>query len=201
MVFAHETGLAGRLTRIDSVVSPIRPDAAVARHNPSGQIPTLLLDDGTALFDSAVILQYLDSLHDGPPLHPDDPLALARVLCLQALADGAMDAGVLLRYETTLRPPACRWDDWERGQWAKIHATLDRLSADSLPLLRTPLHVGTIAVGCLLSYLDFRFPAFDWRAAHPALADWYAGFERRPSMQGTQLQALPAPTAAPFPHN
>src|SRR5690606_16636825 len=114
MVFAQETKLAGRFTLIHSVVSPLQPDLQVIGHNPNGQIPTLLLDDGTSLFDSAVILQYLDSWHEGPPLHPAEPLALARVLCLQSLADGAMDAAVLLRYETTLRPPACRWGDWER---------------------------------------------------------------------------------------
>ncbi len=188
MVFAHETRLTERLTLIESVVSPVNRDPGIVPHNPSGHIPTLLLDEGTALFDSRVILQYLDTLHQGSPLHPGEPLTAARVLCMQSLADAAMDAGVLLRYESALRPEALRWADWEQGQWSKIAASLDSLSSKGLPLLELPLHVGAIAVGCMLSYLDFRFSSLDWRAQHPELACWYAEFAQRPSMQATKLR-------------
>lgn len=190
MVLAHETQLADRITLVNAVVNPINRAAEVVVHNPSGHIPTLLLGDGTALFDSVVISQYLDTLHQQPRLHPTEPLALARALCLQSLADGVLDAGVLLRYESVLRPEALRWDDWEQGQWSKINSSLDALSSTWLSTLQNSLNVGVIAAGCALSYLDFRFPWYDWRTSHPELAHWYLTFEHRSSMQATQLRPL-----------
>ncbi|MBP6019309.1 MAG: glutathione S-transferase [Burkholderiaceae bacterium] len=190
MVLAHETQLISRISLVHAVVNPINRALEVAAHNPSGHIPTLLLDDGTALFDSVVICQYLDTLHLQPRLHPTEPLPLARALCLQSLADGILDAGVLLRYETVLRPAALRWTDWEQGQWSKILSSLNTLSATGLPSLQDSLNIGVIAVGCALGYLDFRFPQFDWRNNHPGLAHWYLAFEQRPSMQATQLRQL-----------
>lgn len=190
MVLIHETQLIDSITLVNAVVGPINRDPEVILHNPSGHIPTLLLNDGTALFDSVVISQYLDTLHKHPPLHPTVPLALARAQCLQSLADGVLDAGVLLRYEAVLRPEALRWADWEQGQWSKITSSLDALSATWLPTLQNSLNIGVIAVGCALGYLDFRFPSFDWRASHPELAHWYSAFEKRPSMQATQQRPL-----------
>lgn len=190
MVLAHETGLASRLILEPCVVNPVARDARVVPHNPTGHIPTLLLDDGTALYDSVVICQYLDTLHDGPPLHPAGAIERARILCLQALADGIMDAGVLIRFETALRPEALRWPAWIEGQGAKITSSIDALSIRWLPHLqavleKAPLDMGVIAVGCALGYLDFRLPPDAWRPAAPDLASWYDAFANRRSMQAT----------------
>jgi glutathione S-transferase len=185
MVLAHETGLIGRIERVRAVVSPVARDEQVAKHNPAGHVPTLVLEDGTALFDSTVICQYLDTLHGGAPLHPVESLPRARALCLQALADGILDAGVLMRYETVLRPEALRWPAWYDGQRGKVRASLVSLERDWIAHLSGPLDMGVIASGCALGYLDFRFPDDPWRANHPRLAGWYDGFSHRASMQAT----------------
>ncbi|MBI5131747.1 MAG: glutathione S-transferase N-terminal domain-containing protein [Rhodopseudomonas palustris] len=190
MVLAHETGLVSRLDLVSAVVSPVARDAGVVAHNPTGHIPTLLLDDGTALYDSAVICQYLDTLHDGPPMLPAEPLARARALCLQALGDGIMNAGVLIRFENALRPPDLRWPAWLDGQTSKIQSSLDALERDWLAYLEQQIDIGTISVACALGYIDFRELRPGWRTAVPALADWHARFAQRGSMQQTQLRAI-----------
>lgn len=185
MVLAHETGLVGRISLTPCVVSPVARDARVVPHNPSGHIPTLLLDSGEALYDSVVICQYLDTLHAGPPLHPPGGLDRARTLCLQALADGIMDAAVLIRFETSLRPEPLRWQAWIDGQGAKIASGIDALRISWRAHLHGPLDMGVIAVGCALGYLDFRLPPDAWRPAAPDIADWYDAFAQRHSMRAT----------------
>ena len=186
LVLAMERGIREQIECVSSTLSPVAPDQAIAVHNPSGKIPTLVLDDGTALYDSRVIVEYLDSLPGGPRLIPSEPAARWRALVLQSLADELTDAAVLLRYETFLRPEALRWPAWITGQWTKIHASLDALERDHLGQLERVLDVGAVAVACARGYLDFRFPEVDWRGARPGLAAWYAGFSERPSMTATR---------------
>jgi glutathione S-transferase len=185
MVLAHETGLLGSIERIRAVANPVNRDAAVVAHNPAGHVPTLLLVDGTALYDSTVICQYLDTLHEGTPLLPAAPLPRARTLCLQALADGMLNACVLMRYESALRPEAQRWPAWYEGQQAKVRSSLDVLERQWMGPLNGAMDLGVIATACALGYLDFRFPDEPWREGRDALARWYEGFSRRPSMQAT----------------
>lgn len=188
LVLAHETGLIERLELEPVTISPISPDARLNAGNPVGKIPSLMLDDGSALYDSPVICEYLDSLdHDGPRMFPGGEarwVALRR----QALADGIMDAAVLCRYEAALRPEPLRWDEWASNQQAKIFRALDALEADADGIAGT-IDVGTIAIGCALGYLDFRFADNDWRRGRPKLAAWYEGFAQRPSMQQTRPPA------------
>lgn len=190
MVLAHESGLADRIECVSAVVSPVARDMAVVAHNPTGHIPTLLLEDGQALYDSAVICQYLDTLHDGEPFHPVSAADRSRALCLQALADGIMNAGVLIRFETALRPPELRWPAWLEGQRSKIVSSLDVLARDWIEHLERSPDMGAIATGCALSYIDFRLLHPGWREAVPALAAWYARFSERPSMRKTELWTL-----------
>lgn len=191
MVLAHESGIAGLLELSPAVVSPVARAAAVAAHNPTGHVPTLLLDDGQALFDSRVICEYLDSVHADSHLHPQEPLPRARSQSLQALADGMLDAAVLVRFELALRPPESRWPAWIDGQWDKVTASLQLLERDWLDYLDERLDMGVIAAACALGYLDFRFSDHPWREQHPRLAQWYAVFAARPSMVAT----WPAPVA------
>lgn len=182
LVLAHETGLIDRIAVTVAGASPTGPAPEVAAHNPLGKIPALVLEDGTALYDSRVICEYLDGLSAGPRLFPEGP-ARWDALTRQALADGLLDAALLTRYERVLRPEAQRWAAWEAGQVAKITAALDRFEAlvADMPVL----DIGTVAMACALGYLDLRFPDPAWRAGRPATAAWSAVFEGRPSMVAT----------------
>lgn len=184
LVFAAEAGILDRIEQQEIAVSPVSPDAALNRDNPLGKIPCLVAD-GMAVYDSPVICEYLDNLQTGrklfPPVGPDRWTALRR----QALADGMLDAGVLTRYEAALRPQERQWADWIQGQKGKIARALDVLESEA-PDLRDRIDIGTIAIGCALGYLDFRFADDNWRNGRPRLADWYAGFADRPSMQQTR---------------
>ena len=184
LVVAHERGIAGRIELVNAQPSPIARDTSITAHNPSGKIPTLLLADGTALYDSRVIVEYLDSLPGGPRLIPDGP-ARWLTLTLQSLADEMTDALVLLRYETALRPAPQRWPEWVAGQWDKINASLDVIERQWLAQLQRGVDVGAIAVATSLGYLELRFPEAAWRATRPGLARWYEAFAERPSMKET----------------
>jgi glutathione S-transferase len=184
MVLAHEAGLAQRLEKLPVSVAPVTPNEAVAAANPLSKVPALLLDDGTVLYDSAVIVEYLDTVHDGVPLVPRAGAPRWAALRRQAAADGLLDAAILVRYETVLRPEPLRWPEWIDGQMRKVRQTLAAFEAEATAL-GPSVTIGEIAIACALGYLDFRYASEDWRARHPGLADFYARFSARPSMQAT----------------
>jgi glutathione S-transferase len=185
-VVAHETGQFGSLVIHNVQTSAVAPDPGLVADNPLGKIPCLVLDDGTAFYDSRVICGYLDTLHAGPPLFPLAGTERWNALRLQALADGIMDAALLARYESFLRPEENRWPAWIDGQLDKVHRGLDRLEATEVASFVNQLSIGTIATACALGYLDFRFPGLGWRSDRPLLAAWYEDFAERPSMQATR---------------
>jgi glutathione S-transferase len=188
MVLVHETGLADRLELVPVAVSPVTLNAEVAAGNPLVKVPTLMLDDGTGLYDSPVVAEYLDSLHGGRPWFPPAGPARWAALRRQALADGILDAAILVRYELALRPEDKRWPDWIDGQMRKIRQSLAALEADAKHFAAEPT-IGEIAIGCALGYLDFRFASEDWRKGHPALAEFDAAFAARPAMLATRPPA------------
>ncbi|HVJ52632.1 MAG TPA: glutathione S-transferase N-terminal domain-containing protein [Aliidongia sp.] len=188
MVLAHETGLAGRIELKPVSVSPVTRNPEVAAGNPLVKVPTLLLDDGTSLYDSPVISEYLDTLHAGRPWFPVPGPARWAALRRQAMADGALDAAILIRYELTLRPEDKRWPAWIDGQMVKIRQSLDALEAEAATF-GPDFTIGEIAVGCTLAYLDYRFGAEEWRKNRPALAAFDAAFAARPSMVATRPPA------------
>jgi glutathione S-transferase len=181
-VAAIEIGVFDRIELRELQTSAVAPDPDLQAANPLGKIPCLVPDDGSALYDSRVICEYLDGLHDGERLYP----AVDRweALRLQALGDGIAEAALLARYETALRPEELRWAAWLEGQLAKVTRALDALEPDADPLVGR-LHIGTIALACALGYLDLRHPSLSWRDGRPRLANWYAGMAARPSMQRT----------------
>ncbi|MBI1981032.1 MAG: glutathione S-transferase family protein [Methylocystis sp.] len=150
------------------------PDDSLRRQNPLGKIPTLILEDGSALYDSRVIAEYLDHLAGGGRIIPTDPAARFAALRLQALGDGVNDAALLIRYETFNRPEALRYDEAIALQQDKIDRALDALEA-APPAGLTD--IGHIAVACALGYLDLRF-AGAWREKHPRLVVWLEKFAR-----------------------
>ena len=185
MVSAHELGLANRIERLPAAAHPVQRDRSVIQNNPLGKVPTLLTDDGQALYDSRVICEYLDTLAGGGKLFPRSGAARWEALTLQALGDGMLDALVLVRYEDTARPEALRWPQWRAGQLDKASTSLAYLEAHAA-VLRDRVDVGSIAIACALGYLDFRFADFGWPARYPQVAAWWAQFNQRPSMVATQ---------------
>jgi glutathione S-transferase len=183
MAVAIETGLDGRLEMVTPTMTPIKPDADLVKDNPLGKVPCLVTDAGGVLYDSRVICEYLDSLHDGPKMFPPAGPARWTALRRQAEADGIMDAGVLGRYETFLRPEARRWPEWLDGQKGKFRRALDSLEGEAEGF--DTVDIGTISIGCALGYLDFRYGDEDWRATRPRLAGWFERFSERPAMART----------------
>jgi glutathione S-transferase len=182
-ILAHETGLASRLDLVPVIVSPVTVHEGMVVHNPLGKLPTLLLDEGGSLYESPVIVEYLDCLQGGLPLVPRFGTPRWTALRLQAAADGLLDAAILVQYETALRPAEQRSPGWVAGQMRKIGQTLDALEAEA-DRLGPRVTIGEIAVACALAYLDGT--ADDWRRNRPKLAQFYARFAERPSMQATR---------------
>lgn len=188
MVAAIETGLDKKIQAMPTTVVPVKPNLDLARDNPLMKVPTLVTDGGESLFDSRVICEYLDSLHDGRKLIPATGGERWRVLRLQALADGILDAGIITRYELAIRPAEKQWPDWIAGQAKKMTQGLDLAEAEG-DLLSGPINLGQIAIACALGWLEFRKPIGDVRAGRPRLFKWYDEFAKRPSMQATAPKA------------
>ena len=155
----------------------VDPNDTVRRQNPLGKIPALVLEDGTVLYDSRVILEYLDHRAGGGRIIPKDAGARFAALRLQALADGLMDASILLVYEGRWRPAEKHEPKWVDHQAGKVARALATLEATTLGLDAPPT-VGQIAVACALGYRDFRF-AGTWRKDHPRLVAWLDNFAAR----------------------
>lgn len=182
-VLAAETGLLERIELLDTAVLPTTLNERVNALNPLGKIPVLLTDDGEALYDSRVICEYLDTLHQGAKLLPSGA-SRWQVLRLAALADGLMDAALLARYERSVRPAELQWPAWLDGQLGKVQRALTELERQ-VDLLQGPLDLAQIGVACALGYLDFRFADLDWRAAYPDQAGFQQTFAQRASMQAS----------------
>ena len=185
MVLLHETGQTDRVTLHTVNLSPVSPVAELNQGNPAGKIPALRLADGTVLYDSRVICEYLDLQHVGNPLIPREGWSRWHRLTLASLADAIMDAAVLSRYETFLRPEQKRWDSWIDAQQDKIRRGLANLEQEHIAELTSVFDIAAIGVACALGYLDLRMPDFGWREQQPKLAAWYAQASQRPSMTAT----------------
>ena len=160
----------------------------VQQSNPLGKVPCLMMDDGGAMFDSRVIVEYLDILTPVGKLIPASGRERAEVKCWEALADGLLDAAVLVRLERTQRPSKQQSPEWIKRQWSKVEASL---KAMSVGLGDKPFCVGThytladVAVGCALGWLSFRFPDLAWREDYPTLAKLFDKLSERPSFKDT----------------
>ena len=185
MVSAHELGLTDRIETTHLRPSPLATDPTLSQQNPLSKIPALVLDDGSSLFDSRVICEYLDTLHDGEKLVPATGPERWRVLRMQALADGMLEAGVQVFYERAHRPKELQWQGWMDGQGAKVRQALDALEAGASEL-RGPRDLGKIAVACTVGWLEFREIVPGLREGRSALFTWYDEFRERPSMTATQ---------------
>ena len=184
-VVAHETCLIARIERI-----PTNPhvDEYLRNDNPLCRVPTLVLADGSTLFDSPVICEYLDSLHNKPKLFPPSGSERWAALRLQALGDGILDASLARRMEV-IRPSTEQSPAWIERQITGVSSACAWIEA-RIQMLEGPITIGQIAVGCALGYLDLRFPETAWRNRYPRLAKWNSVFEARPSMVATRYDVL-----------
>jgi glutathione S-transferase len=183
MIVAHELELTDRITCVRTVVATTRPHAPLMEENPLSKIPTLVLDDGTVLYDSPVICEYLDSLHAGRKLVPADGKERMTALRRQALGDGFLDFLLLLRNEREREHPS---PVHVATFGTKKQAALKALDKEAGDLAASAFTVGHIAIGCALSYLDFRFRDEDWRSGHPGIARWHRDYCQRPSVRATE---------------
>ena len=176
--------LAGLTDRLDlRETNTGDPASGIREVNPLGKIPALTLENGETLYDSRVIVEYLDHLGGGTLV----PSGEARfpVLRHQALADGLLDAALLQVYEGRYRPPEHRVQSWVDMQAGKVSRALDHFTAAHATLADT-IHIGHVAQACALGYLDLRF-AGEWRQTYPALVAWLDDFAARvPAFEATR---------------
>jgi glutathione S-transferase len=181
--------LAEKKIEADFVLENVwAPETTIGQNNPLGKIPCLVMDDGSAVFDSRVIVEYVDTLSPVGKLIPADGRERAAVKTWEALADGILDAGILARLEATWRPAEQQSPAWIERQMSKIDAALRGMSiglGESNYCHHNQFSLADIAVGCALGYLDFRFPSVDWRTPYPNLETLYQGLMQRQSFQET----------------
>jgi len=160
------------------------PDTRIQEANPLGKVPCLIMEDGGAVFDSRVIVEYLDTMTPIGKLIPQAGRERAEVRTWEALADGIVDAAILARLEATQRAPEQQSQKWLDRQMSKVNVGVKALS---LGLNDKPWCNGNaytladIATGCALGYLDFRFPQINWRSQYPNLGKLYEKLAARPS--------------------
>ena len=168
------------------------PENPVNAHNPLGKVPALVLDDGTALFDSRVIVEFLDSVSPIARLIPDDNRERVAVRRWEALADGSLDAGLLIRYES-LRPKKEQSAAWTGKQLGKLKRGLATIAAElgEKPFCHGERYtLADIAVGCCLGWVEFRKPGgIEWRGAYPNLERFYDKLMERPAFADTAPKA------------
>jgi glutathione S-transferase len=179
--------LLGLMDRIRiSEADTLDPNDVLRQQNPLGKIPVLVLQDGTSLYDSRVIVEYLDHLAGGATIIPAGEARFA-ALRQQALADGIMDAALLQVYEGRWRAEARRDQNWIEHQDGKVKRALDHAEAN-LSRPSESLHVGHVAMACALGYLDLRLEG-RWRPSHPGLVAWLDDFAARvPAFENTRMK-------------
>ena len=177
------------------VENPWLPDTRISGVNPLGKIPALVLDDGSVIHDSKVIVEYLETLNVPPALIPSSPSLRITHKQIEVIADGISDAVVLIRLEGT-RPAAKQSADWVGRQRKKIEAgvaELSRLLGEREWFTEAGFGLGDVTTGCTLGFLDFRFPEFDWRPSAPNLEQMFARLSARSSFAQTKPESQPLP--------
>jgi glutathione S-transferase len=181
MIAVHEMGLSDRIETVRTIVGGTIPHADLMKINPLGKIPTLELEDGAVIYDSPVIIEYLDTLHTGPKLYPLAWPERLTALRRHALGQGMLDAALPLLAEG-FRPPD-RQSEAHKKLWrAKLRASVDALEHEAEALGASAFTVGHLAIGVALAYLDFRFADLAWREGHTKIAAWHATFNARPAV-------------------
>jgi len=191
--FGRKVKLALGILGLESDVTiekadPTDANDSIRRQNPLGKIPALIIEDGTVLYDSPVILEYLDHRAGGGKIVPQESNARFAALALQALCDGILDACILLVYEGRWRPVEKHEPKWIDHQTGKVERAFAVLEANPPALAAVP-DVGQITLACALGYQDLRFGG-KWRGSYPRLLKWHDEFEARvPAFARTRVAA------------
>lgn len=185
VVAAAECGLTNRIEQVE--VFPWDADTKYGEVNPVGKVPALVTDRGQTLYDSPVIIEYLDTLHEGRKLIPPTGEARFERLRIAALGDGMMDAVILLYSELERRPKELQWDFWDNRMRNTVNRSLDALEGDARTFDPDQPDIGQITAAVGIGWLEFRkaILEIDWRTGRPALSSWFDRFSQRPSMTGS----------------
>jgi glutathione S-transferase len=181
-IAAEVLGLASRITLVPG--DPLDASDTLRTQNPLGKMPCLVLSDGTAIYDSGVIIEFLQTIAGGALLLPAPGLARIKALTLARLADGITEAAILVIYENRFRDPSMQSDRWLTHQRGKIMRALAAFEASR----SDPVRIDIVAIGlaCALDYLDWRKPV-EWRPSHPRLVAWFATFaQNEPAFERTR---------------
>lgn len=198
MIVLHETTLLDQVECVRTVVAFLQPpEDNILRDNPLGKIPALVLDDGICLFDSRVICEYLDTLHDRAPLLPASGPPRFAHLRWQALCDGITDILLHLRLEVMREASN---EVVLEGYRRKLAASLSTLEKEAADLAEAPFGLGHISAIAMLGQLDLRYAQSNWRGAFQNLARWEATMSERPSVRATAI-VDDAPPASGEPHD
>ena len=181
VVMIVETGLEDRVERV--LTHPWTENTDIAEVNPLGKVPALELEDGTSLYDSLVICDYLDSLHDGPKMIPASGMERWIVLRRHALGLGVTDATALHLFECRRRA-AQQSPGWIRRQWRAVERGLDQAERET-DGFSDRLDLGQICIACAIGIVEFRYAACGWRETRPNLSVWWDRLMERPSFADT----------------
>lgn len=174
--FVRKVRVAAQVLGVDDQIELVAADTndetdTLRAENPVGKIPTLVLPNGETLFDSRVIIEYLDVFAPDRSIIPSPGAERWSALRMQALCDGILEAAIMQIYEVRFRPEEKRHAEWVAYQAGKVERALNHIERDP-PALDGHIHVGLITLACALGYLDFRFEG-SWRATHPCLVEWF----------------------------
>lgn len=181
MIAAHELGIADQLELVRSVAAMLKPNPALMQVNPLSKIPALVLDDGSTLWDSVVICEYLNARANGA-LFPVEGEARWQALRWHALGDGMLDALILWRNEREREVPLA---NLIAAFELKINAALALLEEEASVLSQALFGIGHLTLACALGYIDYRFASHEWRARAPRLAVWFETVQQRASVKAT----------------
>ena len=186
-ITAAMKGLEDKIETVPTDTNPL-DNPQISKTNPLAKVPALITESGTAIFDSHVVCEYLDSLAPSPVLFPKSGQERWDTLVLGSLADGILDAALLLVYEKRFRPEEKWHAPWQQRQQRKIDQAVDHLEG-SPPAWGASPNYGHLTLACALGYLDFRHEG-KWRAAHPKLVAWLDRFAKAvPAFEKTRPQA------------
>ena len=184
MVTLHEVDLSENVEIVSVRTNPLGVVDDLVDVSPLGKIPTLILPDGTTIFDSRVICSYLNSIGNSDLYLAKENLKWS-IKTAEANFDGILDAALLMVYEHRYRQDIYQNAEWLENLWKKIERTLDFYNNSSSKILSGNLNMGQISLGCALGYLDYRHNNRNWRAKNQYLRDWFAEFSERLSMRNT----------------
>lgn len=184
MVTLHEVNLFENVEIVSVRTNPLGVVEDLVDVSPLGKIPTLVLPDGTTIFDSRVICSYLNSIGKSDLYLAKENLKWS-IKTAEANFDGILDAALLMVYEHRYRQDIYQNAEWLENLWKKIERTLDFYNNSSSKILSGSLNMGQISLGCALGYLDYRHNNRNWRAKNQNLRDWFAEFSERLSMRNT----------------